>query len=101
MVNFLAAISKTDMEKVIQPVLDVVNAVIPALLTLVGTAGAIYCIILGVKYSKAEDPQEHEKAKGALRNAIIGFVLIFVLLAMLKIGIDVFRDYYEATAGQA
>jgi len=100
MFNILATISKTDMDKIIAPVLEVVGIVIPALLAVVASVGGIYCIILGVKYSKAEDPQEHEKAKNALKNAIIGFVLIFILLAMLKIGYDVFKNYYDATVAQ-
>ena len=55
------------------------------LLALVGAAGALYCVVLGVKFAKAEEPQEREKAKGALKNAIIGFVLIFVLILCLNI----------------
>lgn len=54
------------------------------LLGLVGAVGAIYCVILGAKFAKAEEPQDREKAKGALKNAIIGFLLIFILLVVLK-----------------
>ena len=46
---------------------------------------ALYCVVLGVKFAKAEEPQEREKTKGALKNAIIGFVLIFVLIPGLNI----------------
>ena len=55
------------------------------LLALVGAAGALYCVVLGVKFAKAEEPQEREKTKGALKNAIIGFFLIFVLILGLNI----------------
>ncbi|MCR5338268.1 MAG: pilin, partial [Lachnospiraceae bacterium] len=48
-------------------------------------AGALYCVVLGVKFAKAAEPQEREKAKTALKNAIIGFVLIFVLILALNI----------------
>jgi len=55
------------------------------LLAIVGAVGALYCVILGVKYAKAEEPQEREKAKGALKNAVIGFVLIFILILALNL----------------
>ena len=57
------------------------------LLLVVGALGSLYCVILGVKYAKAEEPQEHEKAKTHLKNAIIGFVLIFVLVVALRLSV--------------
>ena len=45
----------------------------------------LYCAILGVKFAKAEEPQDREKAKGALKNAVVGFVLIFVLILGLNL----------------
>ena len=72
-------------QKVADPIIDLINTLINPLLGIVGALGAVYCIILGVKFAKAEEPQDREKAKGALKNAIIGFVLIFVLLMALKI----------------
>ena len=67
------------------PIINLLNQILTPLLGIVGAAGAIYCVILGVKFAKAEEPQDREKAKTALKNAIIGFVLIFVLLVALKI----------------
>lgn len=83
------------MTKIIKPVLDVCNVLVPVLLSVVGAVGAIYCILLGVKYAKADDPQEHEKAKKGLKNAIIGFVLIFVLLIMLQVGLSIFTEWWS------
>ena len=84
-----------DMNSIIQPVLDVCKTLVPIMLTVVGAVGALWCILLGVKYAKADDPQEHEKAKKGLINAIIGFVLIFVLLIMLNIGTNVLTDWWS------
>lgn len=92
--NLVAAISKTDLEKIVKPITDVCSVLVPVLLGVVGSIGAIYCILLGVKYARADEPQEHDKAKKALKNAIIGFVLIFVLLAMLQVGLSVFMNWY-------
>lgn len=83
-----------DMNSIINPVLEICKTLIPILLAVVGAVGGLWCILLGVKYAKADDPQEHEKAKKGLVNAIIGFVLIFVLLVMLNIGTGVLTDWW-------
>jgi len=68
-----------------KPIVDLINSLLTPLLAIVGALGALYCVILGVKYAKAEEPQDREKAKTHLKNAIIGFVLIFVLMLALKL----------------
>ena len=83
-----------DLNTVIQPVLDICNTLVPIMLSVVGSVGALWCILLGVKYAKADDPQEHEKAQKGLVNAIVGFVLIFVLLIMLDIGTNVLIEWW-------
>ena len=72
-------------EQVAAPVVSLLNSLMAPLLAIVGAVGALYCVILGVKFAKAEEPQEQQKAKGALKNAIIGFVLIFVLILGLNL----------------
>ena len=84
------------MNSIIQPVLEICHTLVPILLAVVGAVGSLWCILLGVKYAKADDPQEHEKAKKGLINAIVGFVLIFVLLIMLNIGTSVFTQWWES-----
>lgn len=81
-----------------QPVVSLLNMVITPALLIVGALGAIFCILLGVKYAKAEEPQDREKAKHSLKNAIIGFVLIFVLLVGLRIGLPAMTNWYENTS---
>lgn len=90
-----ASLSTKELNAIIKPLIDVCNAAVPVLLAVVGAIGAIWCILLGVKYARAEDPQEHEKAKNGLKNAIIGFVLIFVLLIGLEVGVEVFQNWWS------
>lgn len=78
-----------------KPATGLLNSILSPLLGLVGAAGAIYCVILGAKYAKAEEPQDREKAKKALQNAIVGFVLIFILLAALKVGLPALETWYK------
>ena len=83
--------------KVSEPIVELINSLLTPLLAIVGAAGAIFCVILGVKFAKAEEPQDREKAKGALKNAIIGFVLIFVLLLALKLLMPELTGWVENT----
>jgi heme O synthase-like polyprenyltransferase len=94
MFNVILALTEKELDKIVKPLLDVLGVVIPVLLGVVGSLGAIWVIFLGVKYSKAEDPQEHEKARNSLKNAIIGFVIIFVLLIALEWAVSIFTDWY-------
>ena len=88
-------ISEKDLNEIVKPLLQVLNVVVPVLLGVVGAVGAIWCVVLGVKYARADDPQEHEKAKSGLKNAIVGFVLIFILLIALQIAVSVFTNWYR------
>lgn len=90
-----STIGQDDILRIVAPVIEICQYLVPVLLAVVGALGAIYCILLGVKYAKADDPQEHEKAKNALKNAIIGFLLIFILLIGLEVGTSVMTEYWS------
>ncbi len=94
MFNLILALTSDQMTKIVKPITDFCSVLVPVLLTLVGSLGAIWVILLCVKFARADEPQEHDKAKKALKNAIIGFVLIFILLIMLQVGLNVFKDWY-------
>lgn len=70
-------------KNVMEPILKLMQSVLVPLLILVGTAGSIYAVILGVNYSKAEDPGKREEAKKRLVNAILGIVIMIALLIIL------------------
>lgn len=80
----------------INPIIDLLNSALTPVLALVVAVGAIYCVFLGLKLAKAEEPQEREKAKQHLKNAIIGFLLIFILIAALKLGIGPLEDWMNS-----
>ncbi len=82
-----------------KPIVDLINMAAGPILGIVAALGTIYCIFLGVKLAKAEEPQEREKAKGALKNAIIGFLLIFVLIAVLNVAIKPMTDWMNNQGG--
>ena len=75
------------------PIVSLINQATGPILAIVVALGAIYSIFLGVKLAKAEEPQDKMKAKGQLKNAIIGFILIFVLIVVLKVASQPMLDW--------
>ena len=72
----------------VSPIVSLINSLVNPLLAIVGAGGVLFCIMLGVKVVTAEEPQEKEKRKQALKTALIGYLLIFVLIVALKLSID-------------
>ena len=88
-----------DFEKVVSPVVLLIKQLLRPLLLLVGAGGFLYCVILGVKYATAEEPQEREKRKQAIKTAIIGYLLIFILIVMLYIATPQMSAWMDANIG--
>ena len=72
-------------DRVFAPIIDILDAMLWPVLILVGTAGSIYAIVLGVNFSKAESADKREEAKKRMINAIIGLVVTIILLILLKL----------------
>ena len=85
---------------VVKPITDLLNSIVNPLLALVSAGGTIFCIFLGVKYATAEEPQEKEKRKQALKTAIIGYLLIFILVVALKLSIGPLTDWMYDSIGE-
>lgn len=106
MVSMLAAAttafasSVPNLSTVSNPIIDLLNAIMAPLLGIVVALGSLYCIILGVKFAKAEEPQEREKAKSHLKNAIIGFVIIFVLVLALNLLTPILASWVNGSSGK-
>lgn len=79
------------------PIVGLIEMAAGPLLLIVIALGTLYCVFLGVKLAKAEEPQDKEKAKGALKNAIIGFLLIFVLIGVMNAMVEPLTDWMNTT----
>ncbi len=90
-----------DFDGVVSPIIGLINSFVNPLLGLVAAGGTLFCIMLGVKYATAEEPQEKEKRKQALKTAIIGFVLIFVLIVALKLSIEPLSTWMQNSTNGA
>lgn len=59
------------------------NIIMPILIAVVLMFGLVYGILLGVKFAKAEDTDQRDKAKGQLINLIIGVLVAAVLMVLI------------------
>ena len=84
---------------VAQPIINLIQMAAGPVIAVVGALGVIYCVFLGAKLAKAEEPHDREKAKNSLKNAIIGFILIFVLILALMIGLPAMTQWLNSSAG--
>ena len=92
------ATTGTNFDSITDPIVGLIDSLLSPALAIVGAVGALYCVVLGVKYAKAEEPQDREKAKGHLKSAIIGFVLIFVLMLALKLAMPILQQWVADNA---
>lgn len=93
---FKLFILAVDFNPVIQPILQVIDAILWPAIALVGSIGSVYCIILGMKIAKSDEQNSREKAKKDLLGALIGFILIFVLIVALKILMPILQDWVKS-----
>ena len=85
-------------DQIASPIVSFINSLMAPLLAIVGAVGTLYCVLLGVKFAKAEEPQDREKAKDHLKNAVIGFILIFILILALNILMKVMPGWVAENA---
>ena len=71
--------------EIIAPILNVLNSLLIPVIILLGTAGMIYVIVLGVQYTKAETADKRDEAKKRLIHAAIGVIIMLVALILVKI----------------
>ncbi len=95
---FAAGDSSLDVSNATNTIVDMINSLLSPILAIVGAVGTLYCVVLGVKFAKAEEPQDRMKTKSHLKNAIIGFVLIFVLIVALKLMMPQFEAWVNSNA---
>jgi len=87
------------MEKILVNLMDVIAKVMPAATAIIGALGLLYAIILGSKYASAGNPEELQKVKQQIKNAIIGIFLLFILYwAMYPFILEVMLPWVKANA---
>jgi len=84
----------------LNPILSVLGAALIPILILVGTAGMIYAIVLGVKLARAETTDQRDEAKKRLINAIIALVVMIALILLLEIFVQNIGSWVGDVAGE-
>lgn len=91
-----ATIDDTDapewVKNVINPLLEILDALLVPILIIIGTAGSIYAIVLAVNFSRAETADKREEAKKRMINAIVGLVVMVLLLVILQLFVSYAPD---------
>jgi len=72
-------------KNIINPIFDVLGWLIPVIMILLGIAGTIYAIVLGVNYAKAENAEQKDAAKKRLINVVIGVMVMIIALVLIFI----------------
>lgn len=92
----LKSLLAVDFGPIVQPVLEILNALLWPCIAIVGSVGMIYCIFLGIKIAKSDEQNSREKAKKDLIGAIIGFLIIFILMVALKIAMPILEEWVKS-----
>lgn len=86
---------------ILVPILKVLDNLLVPVIIILGVAGMIYAIVIGVQYAKAESSDKRDEAKKRLINAVIGVVIMLVALIGMKIFImnapDIFGWVNDST----
>ena len=69
-------------------IIDAVNIILYPLLVIVGAAGMIYAIVIGVQMARADSTEKREEAKKRLINVIVGLAIIIALILFFKLFIE-------------
>ena len=99
-IGVLLSSNKNPFAEAAKPIVNLINMATGPLIAIVVALGAIYGVFLGIKLAKAEEPQDKQKAKGQLKSAIIGFLLIFVILVVLKVAAQPMLAWVNSVGGQ-
>lgn len=70
-------------------VVDAINQVLWPILIVVGAAGSIYAVIIGVNMARADSTEKREEAKKRLINVIVGLAIIIALILLFQLLITV------------
>lgn len=76
-------------------VYDVLPPILYTILAVVGGAGSVYAIVLGVNLAKSESDDKRKTAASRMKNTIIGVVILLILVLFITLAIpEILRAAY-------
>lgn len=80
-------------------IFDSVNSMMTMLLGIVAGLGALWCGIRGSRYKKEMNAEAKEKHHQKLKNAILTTVMVFLMLAAIKVAMPYAAEKLTAIMG--
>ena len=71
----------------LQDVYQTLPPILYAILAVVGGAGSVYAIVLGVNLAKSENDEKRKSAISRLRNTLIGVAVLLVLVLFINLAL--------------
>lgn len=87
-VSLLGADIQTGATEVANTVVSTVKSILIPVLAILGAAGMIWAIVLGVNMARADSTEKREEAKKRLISLIVGIVIMIVLIFFFLFGFE-------------
>lgn len=79
----------------VQNLMSVLSTVLWVLLALVGAAGGIYALYIGIKMARAESAEQRDENKKRLINIVVSIVVVIVLILFFNTFLPMILDAFE------
>lgn len=87
-VSFLGADIESGATSVANTVVSTVKSILVPVLSILGAAGIIWAIVLGVNMARADSAEKREEAKKRLISLIVGIVIMVILIIFFLVGFE-------------
>lgn len=91
--------SSTGLSDLAKQIFEYVSYILVPIMIVVGAAGIIYSVYLGINLARADSADKRQEAKARMINAIIGFVAIFVLVLLMYLFVTYADDIFGQFEG--
>lgn len=88
-------------QDIINPVFNVLDWLLPVIMIVLGLAGIVYAIVLGINYAKAENADQKDAAKKRLINVVVGVLVMLIALILIFVFIKNAYDIFGWVDTQA
>ena len=100
---FLGADTDNDIvsgaEYISENVVNTITSVLVPILAIVGAAGIIWAIVLGINMARAESAEKREESKKRLISLIVGIVIMVALIVFFLVGFEPLINEFTKNAG--
>ena len=79
----------------LQDVYQTLPPILYTILAVVGGAGSVYAIVLGVNLAKSESDDKRKAAASRMKNTIIGVVILLILILFINLALpEILKTVY-------